>query len=90
MTARARGWLQTFNDEGLLSDLERAMVECMRQVCAHPPAECDCRENLMTPVEAYEWLRGEVEQHRRSPVRFERGHRPRRKVTEQLNLSMAG
>ena len=62
----------------------------MAQVCDHKPHECACSENMMTPVEFYEWLTAELATAERQPVRFEKGHRPRSMKPEQLNLAIAG
>lgn len=91
MTARRRDWLRTFADPAMLSDLRAAAADCMSQVCGHEPHECDCRANLMQPVEFCDWVELEVRNAEHDPVRFERGHRPRRrKRPDQLTLAIAG
>lgn len=92
MTGRARDWISTFADEAVLSDLFAAARDCMAQVCAHKPEDCDCDLNRFTPVEFAEFVELQVRQEGRRPIRFEAGHRPRRKDDEPptLNLVVAG
>lgn len=93
MTARARGWLRTFADEAVLSDLFAAVDELMGQVCDHDPSECSCPLNQMTPREVAEWVQLEVTQDRQRPMRFEPGYRPRRLKDDpppQWNLAASG
>lgn len=90
MTAPRREWIRTFADPALLEDLRDAARDCMGQLCSHEPAECDCAENRMQPAEFVDWLERELYIHRARPTKFEKGHRPRRKLGEQLSLAIAG
>lgn len=92
MTQARREWIQRFADPAVLSDAFAAARELMGQVCNHKPDECDCELNRFTPVEFCEWIELEVQQGRRRPVRFEPGHRPRRKDDQppEWHLAVAG
>lgn len=93
MTQARREWIATFSDPAARSALRDAAVECMRQICDHDPDDCECSLNMYTPVEFFDWLEREVEQNRQRPLRFEPGHRPRRRDDEPpptLNLAIAG
>lgn len=67
MTSLARDWLATFADPEVLADVEAAAEACMRDGCAGhddgqggvttDPERCDCRANLMTPLEFLGWVR---------------------------------
>jgi hypothetical protein len=87
---RAREWIRTFGDPAVLSDLRAAARACMATVCSHTPDRCDCVANRMTPDELVAWIEREVILSQQRPMRFERGHRPRTKKQEQLNLALAG
>ena len=95
-----RDWLRTFADPATLSDLRQAARACMAEVDNCDPEFCAHPDQDMSPHDFYQWLEAKVKDqearddgHR--PVRFERGHRPRRKTTElahvdRLNLAQAG
>jgi hypothetical protein len=91
---KRRDWVHTFADPAILSDLFAAAQSCMSQVCSHDPAECDCRENLMTPLELAQWVEREI--HANGGMRHHRpAGQPNRRRDGQarvmpLDLSIAG
>jgi hypothetical protein len=90
VTAARRDYTVTFADAALMSDLRQAVEDCQGQVCEHAADECDCPENRMLPAEFLAWLEREVLMAQQRPMRFERGHRPRRQKADQLTLAIAG
>lgn len=82
-------WIATFADPATLSDLRAAASSCMGELCDCEPEECEHREQLMTPIEFFQWVEREVHLARREPVRFERGHRPRQKAAGRVHLAVA-
>lgn len=85
-----RLWIATFADPATLSDLRAAASSCMGELCDCEPEECEHREQLMTPIEFFQWVEREVHLAQRQPVRFEPGHRPFAKKVRTLNMAAAG
>ena len=86
-----RDWIRTFGDPAVLADLFDAAQSCMATICTDDPEHCDCSDNRMTPLELAQWIQREVHVEGGRPVRFERGHRPRRTARlDRLNLAHAG
>jgi hypothetical protein len=87
---RAREWHCTLADPAILSDLAAAARDCQRQVCTHDPGDCDCSANMMTPAEFVDWITAEIATAAREPVRFEKGHRPRRRKDDVVLATISG
>jgi hypothetical protein len=89
VTAAQRSWLATFSDEAVLSDLREALRTMAGELDDCDPEECPHPEQRVHPHEVYEWLEREVLMSQQRPMRFERGHRPKGRNHEQLNLAIA-
>lgn len=72
MTPRGN-WLRAFLDDPVaLWAVRQAAEVCMRQVCdRHELGECDCAEQMMTPLEFVDWIELEVNRRRHEPVRLD-------------------
>ena len=90
MTAARRSWVATFSDEAVLSDLREALRAMAGELDDCDPDRCLHPEQRVHPHEVYEWLEREVLMSHQRPMRFERGHRPRRQKADQLTLAIAG
>lgn len=91
--SKPRGWVTTFADPAVLSDLFAAARDAMRQVCHHDPSECDCPLNRATFHEWVEWLELEVQRERGQPLHLRPAGQPNRRRTDprlDVSLSLAG
>lgn len=93
-------WRETLADPGILSAIRHAVRECTSDGCGgehrnvngeptDDPDYCDCRENVMTPIELYHWLEREVMIAQRQPVRMESGYKPDKRNNRNLSLAVA-
>lgn len=93
MSNRSPEWHETFADKAVMEDLRAALREMAGQLDDCDPETCMHAEQRVHPYEVYEWIERELRkaaQAKERPVRFERGHRPRRRKSEQLSLAIAG
>ena len=83
-------WRATFADPAVLADLRAAVREMAAEIDDCDPDAFMHQAALVHPMDVHDWIERELHLASQRPVRFERGHSPRRrKHEERLNLAVA-